>query len=66
MALPNIYPIFDLLERVKGLALQDHSYRIFMTWGNSRLSERRFSEGLSLMLYQKPEALNLTSNTNPK
>ena len=41
---PNIYPIIDLLECMKGLVLQIQNYRISMTQGNSRISERRPSE----------------------
>lgn len=40
LAHPNI-----LLEYVKGLILWNQSCKISMTWGNSRISERRFGEG---------------------
>lgn len=56
--LPQLWP-----ARVhEGLALL-HSHRISMTRGNSRRSERRFSEGPALMVYQKLEALNQTNNS---
>jgi hypothetical protein len=38
---PNIYPIYELLEHVKGPVLQTQSCRISMTQGNNRLSEQR-------------------------
>lgn len=50
-----MYPIYSLLEHVKRLALQNHSLRVSMTPGNSRISKRGFSESPALMLYQKPE-----------
>lgn len=54
----NIYPIFDMQ---KGLVLQNHKHRIFMTWGNRRISNRSFSECPILIIYQKPEGLNQTN-----
>ena len=63
MALPDIYLVYDLLECLKGLDLMNHSHRISMTQSNSKISKRRFSEGLILMVYQKPEAWTLTNNT---
>lgn len=45
MVHPNIYPIYDLLECVKELVLQNNNYRISMTQGNSRISERSVGEG---------------------
>ena len=33
-----------------------------MTQGNNRISESSFSEGPVLVVYQKPEVLNLTNN----
>ena len=44
LAHPNIYPISELLEHVKGLVLQIQSCRISMTQGNNRTSERSPSE----------------------
>ena len=35
---PNIYPIYHLLEYMKGLVLQIQSCRISMTQGNNRIS----------------------------
>ena len=40
LAHPNIYPINELLECMKGLVLQIQNYRISMTQGNNRISER--------------------------
>ncbi|KAL6035433.1 hypothetical protein STEG23_001178 [Scotinomys teguina] len=45
IAHPNIYPIYDLLECVKGLFLWNNNHRISMTQGNSRISERSLCEG---------------------
>ena len=42
MAHPNTYPIYDLLELVKGLVLWNQSFRIFMTQGNSRILGEEF------------------------
>lgn len=55
LALPNLYPICDLLEGVKGLVLWNHSRKISRSCGKSRISERSFGEGSVLMVYQKPE-----------
>jgi hypothetical protein len=41
---PVIYSICELLECVKGLVLQNQSYKIFLTQGNSRISQRSPSE----------------------
>jgi hypothetical protein len=40
----NIYPIYELLECVKGQALQIQSCRISMTQSNNRMSEKSPSE----------------------
>lgn len=45
---------------MKGPVLQNHSHRISMILGNSRIMERSFGEGLVLMVYQRPEALTNT------
>jgi hypothetical protein len=37
---PNIFPIYDLLEYVKGLGLQIQSCRFSMTKGNNSISEK--------------------------
>jgi hypothetical protein len=37
MAHPNIYPIYELLEHMKGPDLQNRSCRIAMTQGNNRI-----------------------------
>ena len=44
LAHPNIYPIKELLKCMKRLVLQIQNYRIFMTRGNNRISERSPSE----------------------
>jgi hypothetical protein len=42
MAHPNIYPIYDLLERMQTLLVpQIQSCRISMTRGNNRISSKR-------------------------
>jgi hypothetical protein len=51
---PNIYPIYELLEHMKGLVLQTQSYRISMTQGNNRKSER----SPSIDSVEKPGASN--------
>ena len=38
MAQPNIYPINELLEYMKGPVLQIQNHRISMTQGNDRVS----------------------------
>ena len=43
LAHPNIYPIYELPECVKGLVLQIQSCRISMTQGNNRTSIREES-----------------------
>ncbi|KAL6088944.1 hypothetical protein STEG23_016068 [Scotinomys teguina] len=48
----NIYPTHDLLGHWKILVLGNHSCRISMTQGNSRISEKSFGEGPVLMVYQ--------------
>ena len=40
LAHPNIYPICELLEHMKGLDLQNPSFSISMTQGNNRVSKR--------------------------
>ena len=50
MAHPNIYPIYELLECVKVPVLQIQNYRISMTQGNDRISERSPSEVPVLMV----------------
>ena len=44
MSHPNIYPIDELLEFMKGPVIQIQNYRISMTQGNSRISKRRPSD----------------------
>ena len=50
LAHPNIYPIYELLECVKVPVLQIQNYRISMTQGNDRISERSPSEVPVLMV----------------
>ena len=58
MAHPNLYPICDLLEHVKGLVLWNNTLEIATTGGNLMIFERSCSESSMMMMYQKPEALN--------
>ena len=44
MAHPNIYPTDELLECTKEAVLQFQNYRISMTQGNNRISERSLIE----------------------
>jgi hypothetical protein len=48
LAQPSIHPIYELLELVKGLVLQNQSCRIPMTPCNNRMSKK--SPGEDLML----------------
>ncbi|KAL6033887.1 hypothetical protein STEG23_019606 [Scotinomys teguina] len=61
LAHPNIHSIYELHESVKGLVLQTQGCRISTTQGNNRISKRSPREDPGLMVYQKPEALNLNS-----
>lgn len=63
MAVPKIYPIYDLLGNVKGHILWNQSHRISMTQAKCRILKRSFSECPVFMVYQKPEALKLPNNT---
>ena len=63
LAYLNTYPIYDLPDCLEGVVLLNHSHRISMTQGNSRISDRNMGEGPVLMVDQKPEALNLTNNS---
>lgn len=45
LAHPNSYPIYDLLECMKGMGLSNHSHRISRTLGNSRISVRILGAG---------------------
>ena len=38
----NIYPIYELLECMKGLVLWNKNCRIRMTWGSRRIIEMSF------------------------
>ncbi|ERE80351.1 small conductance calcium-activated potassium channel protein 2 [Cricetulus griseus] len=51
---PNIYPIYDLLEFVKGPVLQNENCGISVTQAHSRISQMSFSEGPVMMVYQRP------------
>jgi hypothetical protein len=53
---PNIYPIYDLLEHMKGLVLQIQSCRISMKQGNNGIAERSPDVAPVLIVQQKPEA----------
>ena len=56
MARPNIHPICELLEHMKGTDLQILNYRISKTQDNSRISERKPSK-LPGLTEQKPREL---------
>lgn len=60
----NIHSIYELLGCVKGLVLHIQSCRISMTQDNNRMSERNQSEKPVRMVLQRPEALNLTSDSS--
>lgn len=64
----NVDPIFELLEYMEGerAGLGNHSHRISMNWGSSRISKRRFSKSPALVVQQKAQSLNPTSNTSHK
>lgn len=68
MSNSKVDPIFELLECMEGesAGLGNHSHRISMNWGSSRISKRRFSKGPALVVQQKVQSLNLTSNTSHK
>ena len=44
LACPNIYPLYELLEHMKGPVLQNQSCKICMTQGNNRISKKSHSE----------------------
>jgi hypothetical protein len=48
----NIYSIYELLDFVKGLALQIQSCRISMTQGNNRISKRSPGRGRDPVLIE--------------
>lgn len=56
----NIYPIYDLLCRIKGLVFQNGSHRDPMTQGNRRISKRRFGEGPVTMMCYRLESRLMT------
>ena len=63
MAHPNIFLINELLECTKKLVLHIPNYRISVTQGINRMSERNPSEVLVLTEKQKPEVSNQTSDS---
>ena len=50
MAHPTIYPIYEQLEHMKGLILQNQNCRVSMTLGNNRISECSHDKDLILMV----------------
>ena len=60
LAQPNIYSIYELLVNMKMLVLQIQKYRISMTQGNNRVSEKGPREGPVFIVHQKPEASDQT------
>lgn len=63
LAYPNIYLVYELLEHVKGLVLQNQSCRISMTQDNSKIPERSPGEDPVLMVEQKPETSDWTKDS---
>jgi hypothetical protein len=50
LAHPNIYPIDELLKYMKGPVPQIQNYRMSMTQGNNRISEKSPGEVLVLIV----------------
>lgn len=57
----NIYPIYELLEYMKGLVLWNKNCRILMTRGSRRIMEMSIDEGPVICYVNK--ALNQTDNS---
>lgn len=58
----SIYLIDELLDYMKGLILLIQNYRISMTQGYNRVSEKNRSEVPVLIEFPKPEASNQTKS----
>lgn len=56
---PIIYSIYELLDHMLVVALQNQSSRITVTLGTSRMSNRSLCEGPVLISWQKLEARGL-------
>lgn len=63
LAHPNIYTIYDLLESVKGLVLQNGSHRVFMTWGSNTIFKRSFHESPVMVVCHRAEVLKQTDDS---
>jgi len=59
LAHPNIYPICELLEHMRGPVLQSQSCRVSMTQGN----KENAGENPGLKVYQKPEDSSQTNDS---
>jgi hypothetical protein len=60
---PNTYLKYKLLERMKGVVPQNQCFRISMTQGNNKISERNPGENSVSIVYQKSEASNQTNDS---
>ena len=56
---PIIYSIYELLDHIQVVALQNQSGRITVTLGTSRMSNKSLSEGPVLISWHKLEARGL-------
>ena len=63
LAHPNIYPIYELVESIKGLAVQIQSCRISMTQGTRGYLRGSPGEDPVLMVQQKSESSNKTDDS---
>jgi hypothetical protein len=63
LAHPKIYIICKWLGHVKGSVLLFQSHRISMTQGSNRITRRSPSENAMLMVSQKSETSNQTSDS---
>lgn len=56
-------PAYELLEHLKGMALQNQSCKISMTQGDCRIPKRNSGEVPVLIVQQKPGASNQTNDS---
>ena len=61
LAHPNIHPICDLLEHVKGLVPADPKLHDVHNTGQQQDNLEEFQEGPALTMQEKPEASNQTN-----
>lgn len=62
MVHPNIYPICELLQCMKGQVLQNQSGRFSMTQSNDRITKKSASEDPILIVEKDPEVSNQTND----